>query len=94
MEFFAVIFLAVIVEGIVEWVKTIYQSGRFNWPALIALLIGVVVCIGTGVDLFKLVGVPIAWPILGQALTGILISRGSNYIHDFLGNLGKSKTSA
>lgn len=93
MQFFSLLFLAVIVEGIVEWIKTIYQKGKFQWPTLLALAAGILVCIAADVDLFVLVGVPLHIPFLGAALTGILISRGSNYIHDLVSKLG-SQTNA
>jgi hypothetical protein len=32
----------------------------------------------------KLVGIPMAIPILGVILTGILISRGSSFMHDLI----------
>lgn len=91
MEFFALIFLAVIVEGIVEWIKTIYKSGKFQVSKLIALLVGIIVCIGADVDVFRLVDVSIEWPYVGSVLTGILISRGSNYIHELTDVIGKGK---
>lgn len=81
MEMYSVIFLAVAVEGIVEWIKMSYQSGRFNMAALIALAVGILVTVAAEFDLFALVGVPLRWPVVGQILTGVLISRGSNYIH-------------
>ncbi|ABI68436.1 hypothetical protein Swol_1126 [Syntrophomonas wolfei subsp. wolfei str. Goettingen G311] len=37
---------------------------------------------GTGIDLFATVGLPINIPYLGLILTGIIISRGANFIHD------------
>lgn len=89
MQMYSIIFLAVAVEGIVEWLKMSYQSGKFNITALIALAVGIVVAVGAEFDLFTLVGVPLRWPILGQILTGILISRGSNYMHSIMHKICK-----
>ena len=91
-EFLAIFLLAIIVEGIVEWLKTIFKSGKFNLKTFIALLVGIVVCVGTKIDLFFILGVPIFWPYVGSALTGILISRGSNYIHDFVSKIATKST--
>ncbi|HHW45532.1 MAG TPA: hypothetical protein GXX17_01305 [Clostridiales bacterium] len=90
---YSVLFLAVAVEGIVEWIKMSYQSGRFNITALIALAVSVLVTIGAEFDLFSLVGVPLRWPIVGQILTGVLISRGSNYIHSITHKICKKDES-
>ena len=92
MKFLALILIAIVVEGVVEWVQTIYQSGKFSWPRLFALIVGITVCIAAETDLFLLLGIPLAWPFVGAVLTGILVSRGSNYIHDFVSKLTTTST--
>lgn len=47
-----------------------------------ALVLGITIALGTGIDLFATVGLPINIPYLGLILTGIIISRGANFIHD------------
>lgn len=80
MEFFGIIFLAVIVEGLRGWAALFAKSKKICWSCVVAVLCGIAVCVGTGTDLFAMVGVPLEWPYVGSVLTGLLVSRGSDYI--------------
>ena len=87
-----VIVLAIIVEALIEYAKSIYKA--FNdsgWkPAVTqvaAMAIAVLLCFMTGGDLFVVVGISFVWPWLGIFLTGIIISRGANYVSDFIKRL-------
>lgn len=87
-----VVVLAIIVEALIEYAKSIYKA--FNdggWkPAITqvaAMAIAVLLCFMTGGDLFVVVGINFIWPWLGIFLTGIIISRGANYVSDFIKKL-------
>ena len=58
-----------------------------DWPALtlryISVLIGVALCIVYQVDLLAYFNLQSPWPWVGWLITGVLIGRGSNFIHDF-----------
>jgi hypothetical protein len=54
-----------------------------------AILASVLLCFAAGADLFKVVGITFAWPWVGVVLTGILGSRGANYLSDLLGKISK-----
>ena len=60
-----------------------------DWRALIlryiSVFIGVLLCIVYRVDLLTTFDLSSPWPWFGYAITGILIGRGSNFIHDFAG---------
>ena len=91
--------LAVIVEGLVEYGKSIGKAftGNDCKAAVIqlgAIVGGVLVSVAAGADLFAALGIVFAWPWLGVALTGIVISRGANYVSDFVGRLHKGTESA
>jgi hypothetical protein len=45
------------------------------------------VAIGGKIDFMTAVGVPINIPYAGMIFTGLLISRGSNFMHDLLQNV-------
>ena len=51
------------------------------------MAIAVLLCFMTGGDLFVVVGISFVWPWLGIFLTGIIISRGANYVSDFIKRL-------
>lgn len=86
MEWFAIIFIAIIVEGVVEYIKL--ASPKFaasRWIVPVTVLIGVGVAIAYNADLLAVAGLTTPVPYIGNVLTGILISRGSNYIYDLIG---------
>ena len=80
----AVIILAFLVEAIYTNLRMIWDSNKFNWNQLGALLVAVIVSVFAGVDVFPAVGINMIVPYVGSVLTGILISRGANVIFDVL----------
>ena len=96
MEFFGLLFFAIIIEGIVSYVKTFFVEGKVQWQTIVAIVLGVAVSIAYQVDLLATVGLNSAVPYIGSVLTGILISRGSNYIFDLIKLIGEliAKTKA
>lgn len=88
MNYFGIIFLAIVVEGIITYVKEFFVKGKFKWEMLISIFIGVLTSAAYQVDVFAMVGMQTAVPYLGSILTGILISRGSNYTFDLIKAIG------
>lgn len=88
--------LALIVEAFIEYAKSIGKGvvdGEWKTAVtqLCSIAVALVLCFATGLDVFKLVGLEFAWAWLGVALTGIFISRGSNYAADFVKRLQNVK---
>lgn len=79
-----IIIASVLAEAVWETAKPIWDKGKLNPDRVGALMIGIVVAVAAGVDLCSALGLQIAYPIVGQVLTGILISRGANFVHDLL----------
>lgn len=80
----AVIILAFLVEAIYTNLRMIWDSEKFNWNQLGALIVSIIVSVFAGVDVFPAVGINMIVPYVGSVLTGILISRGANVIFDVL----------
>jgi hypothetical protein len=78
--------MAFLVEALVEYGKLIFK-GQINWTQLIALLIGVGLAFLFDANLFALLGIPMTLPIAGVILTGVLGSRGANYLADVVKKL-------
>jgi hypothetical protein len=85
--FFLVLVIAAMVEAVWETLKMVWQEGKFSFDKLGALVIGLLVAFGNGIDVTELMGVQMKLPYLGIVLTGILISRGANWMHDWVGKL-------
>ncbi len=83
--FVVLLVLAVVCEAVVEWIKELFPDLLPKQvKMIIALAVGLVLATGAGQNLFVLLGITFAYPIVGYVIAGLLISRGSNYIHDFI----------
>lgn len=85
----AVIILAFLVEAIYTNLRMIWDSDKFDWNRLGALIVAVIVSVFAGVDVFPALGINMIVPYVGSVLTGILISRGANVIFDVLKKINK-----
>lgn len=92
MEISAVLVMAVIIEAIIAYVKTWVVEKKIQWPQIVAVLFGIVISFAYGLDIPALVGIKSGIAYVGNVLTGILISRGSNYIHDLYKNIISKKS--
>lgn len=75
---------AVLVEGIITYFNEFFVSGDAPWQMILSLVLGTVVAIAYKFDLPKYLNIESNVPYVGCILTGILISRGANYIYDLL----------
>lgn len=88
MEFGVLIALAVLIEALIEYGKTIAQyfeteQKKKGITQLISVLLGVLIAFAFHGDAFALLGMEVN-PIIGTLITGIILSRGSNYASDLL----------
>lgn len=88
MDLKTLVFVALIVEALWETSKLFWQQGKINIDRVGSVLIGILLAILIGLDVFKLIGAPIPIPVIGEILTGILMSRGANFMHDIIGSVG------
>lgn len=92
MKWYALIFVSIVIEGIISYCKTLVVDKKFQWQILGSMLLGIGCALTFGVDLFAVAGVEAQVPYIGQVLTGVLLSRGSNYVYDLLKQLTNAKT--
>ena len=86
-KFFGILAGAIIAEALITYTKLLVIDRRVQWQLIAGMCIGILVAVGYGIDLFALIGLPAAIPYIGTVLSGILISRGANYIYDLLGKI-------
>jgi hypothetical protein len=94
--FLVLILVAAIVEAIWETLKKLLapvvqwlDARGFPADQAGALIVALLICFGLGsrVDLFVMLGISLEVAYLGIILTAVLLSRGSNFIHDLIGTL-------
>lgn len=87
MEYMQLVIIAILVEAIWENIKMIWQKGKLLIDVIGALGFGILICILTDANIFPIVGISIKIPIIGEILTGIIVSRGANFVHDLFTKL-------
>lgn len=85
--------MAVLVEAVWESVKLLWEKGRFNTNQFGAMCIALLFSIATDTRLLEAVGITVTIPLLDGICTGLLMSRGSNFVHMLL-DWVKNKTKA
>lgn len=94
MSILSLIVLALIGESVWETLKMLWQQGKVSVDRIGALVVGLLLSLGTGLDIMSMVGIPMKYSILGVILTGILISRGANFMHDILASINNIQTNS
>ena len=85
MEIFAqVILFAVLVEAVVEGIKSVKEYGRINSVVALSMLVSLIASLAFDIDLFAMAGFSTAVPYIGAVLSSVIISRGSNYVSDIV----------
>jgi hypothetical protein len=87
MEFVDIVILAMIAEALWETLKMVWQNGKISIDRIGAILVGILIAVGCGIDVFEAIGLPMKIPFVGIVLTGLLFSRGANFIHDILSSI-------
>lgn len=87
MDFAQLILVAILVEAIWENIKMIYDKQKLNINMIGSLVLGIVVCLLSQIDIFPIVGLNMAVPFIGSIFTGIIVSRGANFVNDLFKKL-------
>lgn len=87
MDFAQLILIAILVEAIWENIKMIYDKNKFNISMIGSLVLGVIICLAAQIDIFSIVGINMIVPFIGSIFTGIIVSRGANFVNDLLKRL-------
>ena len=91
MDLLTLFVLAILAESVWETLKMTWQKGKLCLDRVGALVVSLVICIDIKLDMLTLLGIKTTIPFIGIVLTAILISRGSNFLHDLLERIGQVK---
>ena len=85
--------ISVLGEALVEYAKSVYdffenKEFKKGITQLITILLGVVLAYAFNNDIYAVLGITV-YATVGTLLSGVIISRGANYVSDLIGNLGK-----
>ena len=76
--------IAASVEALWETLKMFLDGDKVDVNRIGSAILGILLCVLANVDFFALVGVELSIPIVGIVLSGLLVSRGANFVHDLL----------
>ena len=90
-----IVFAAAVGEGINEffflpWFDGLKDKPRVSETVRVQImrvwsgLVGIAIAWELGLDIFALLGGALQHPVVGNILTGLLIGRGSNFVHELL----------
>lgn len=80
---------AIIVEALIEYIKTLMKAVEEKQyktlgTQIASILLGIGLACLLGLDFFGMLGIVVPYPVIGMILSGLIMSRGSNYFSDFL----------
>lgn len=89
-----IIAVAILIEGLVEYGKNIvdmFYGGdkKTAVTQIITIIVGIALAYAFNADMFIPLGLTVNHYI-GMVLTGIVMSRGSNYVSDLIGKIGQT----
>ena len=84
---FGIAAFSILIEGIITYTNQFLIQENFCWQMALSLALGIIVAVAYKLDLPSYFNLKSDIPYVGCILTGILLSRGSNYIFDLLTKL-------
>lgn len=87
MDYAQLIIIAILVEAIWENLKMIWDKNKLNINMIGSLLLSMIICVLAQINIFKIVGINLIVPIIGSLMTGIIVSRGANFVNDLFKKL-------
>ena len=82
-----IIMTTILVEGIITYFNEFFVSGNAPLKMIFSLILGIIIAMAYKLDLTKYLGLQSDISYVGSVLTGILLSRGSNYLYDLITKL-------
>lgn len=91
MDFAQIVLVSILVEAIWENCKMVWKDKKINVNMLGALILSIVICLTANINIFNIIGIELSIPYLGGFLTGIIVSRGANFVNDLFTKLQGGK---
>ncbi len=78
---------AILIEAIITYFNQFLVQENFCWQMLFSLALGIVIAVAYKLDLPAYFNLKSDIPYVSCVLTGLLLSRGSNYLFDLITKL-------
>lgn len=80
--FMMFVIMGITVESIVETIKQVKKGKKIDINVVLALIVGQVLAFTFRLDVYSVFGIQAFIPYVTMVITGILISRGGNFVYD------------
>lgn len=77
-----IIVIAFLVEIITNFIKNIVPDLNKTFIMISAGVIGILISMLTGIGILDTLEIPTRYPMADSIITGIIVSRGANLVHD------------
>lgn len=81
---FGIASFAILIEAIITYFNQFFVQENFCWQMLFSIALGIVIAVAYRLDIAAYFNLTSQIPYVGCVLTGILLSRGSNYVFDLI----------
>ena len=75
---------AILIESLITYINQFFIQENFCWQMALSLILGIIIALAYKLDLLAYFNLKSEIPYIGRILTGILLSRGSNFVFDLL----------
>ena len=86
---FGIAAFSILIEGIITYTNQFLIQENFCWQMALSLALGIIVAVAYKLDLPSYFNLKSDIPYVGCILTGILLSRGSNYVFDLITKISR-----
>ena len=86
-QFGKILVMAFLVVSLYDIIKSFKKGNKINFDAIITAVLGIILSVLASLDIFALLNITFAVPYVGCVLTGFVISKGANYVFDFITNI-------
>ena len=84
---FEFVTFAILIESLITYISQFFIQESFCWQMALSLILGIIIAVAYKLDLPAHFNLNSQIPYVGCVLTGILLSRGSNYLFELLKKL-------
>lgn len=76
------VIIGILVESLWENSKMVWQDGKFNIDMIGSLVLGIILAFTLKLDFLQLINLSPIYDWVGIIATGVIVSRGGNFVHD------------
>ena len=78
---------AILIESLITYINQFFIQENFCWQMALSLVLGIIIALAYKLDLPAYFNLKSDIPYIGRILTGILLSRESNYFFDLFSKI-------